>query len=143
MTTYTSKDSDVNGSAIAVVAIIVAIIIGFIAFMMWGVPQYRIYNQEMRGKAALREAEWSRQIMIKEAEARLASETLNAKAEVERAKGVSEANIIVAEGLGGAEGYLRYLYINAIKEANQIGNSSFIYIPTEAGIPILEAGRFK
>ena len=45
--------------------------------------------------------------------------------------------MIVAEGLGGPEGYLRYLWINKLGENDQ----DVIYIPTEAGIPILEAGR--
>ena len=111
-----------------------------IAFLLWGVPHYRVYVQEMRGKATLQEADWNRQVAVREAQARLESEELNAKSEIVRAKGVAEANKIVSQGLGGPEGYLRYLYINMLKE-NTVGSNTFVYIPTEAGIPILEAGR--
>ena len=50
---------------------------------------------------------------------------------------MAEANAIVAEGLGGPEGYLRYLWIQSLGENGQ----DVIYIPTEAGLPILEASR--
>ncbi|MEL6113544.1 MAG: membrane protease subunit, partial [Pseudomonadota bacterium] len=68
---------------------------------------------------------------------RLEAAKFYAEAEIERAKGVAEANRIVAEGLGGPDGYLRYLWINKLGENQQ----DVIYIPTEAGIPLLEAGR--
>jgi len=112
-------------------------VVGFIILMLVGLPIYRVWSQELKGKANLREAEWSKQIAIEEAKAEKESATLKAEAEVERAKGVANANEIVAEGLGGAEGYLRYLYINTLKDLN----TQLIYVPTEAGLPILEAGR--
>ena len=47
----------------------------------------------------------------------------------------------MAEGLGGPEAYLRWSYINMLQEtAGQQGRQT-IYVPTEAGMPILEAGR--
>ena len=91
----------------------------------------------MQGKAALAQAENERKVLIEEAKARLESARFYAEAEVERAKGVAEANTIVAEGLGGPEGYLRYLWIQKLGDNKQ----DVIYIPTEAGIPLLEAGR--
>lgn len=117
--------------------IIGALLLGVIGGAMWGYPQYRVYSQTMRGKAALAEAEQDRQIRIKEAEADLQAAKLLNQAEVERAKGVAEANKIVADGLGGPEGYLRYLYIQSLAQRN----GDTIYIPTEAGLPILEAGQ--
>ena len=56
--------------------------------------------------------------------------------------GVAKANEIVANGLGGAEGYLRYLAIDAMRAQSQNGNTT-IYVATEAGIPITEAMRFN
>jgi regulator of protease activity HflC (stomatin/prohibitin superfamily) len=113
-----------------------------IAFGMWGCPQYGVYEQSLRGTAELRRAEQNRQIRVQEAHARLESAKLDAEAEIERAKGVSKANEIVALGLGGPEGYLRYLYIQTLNEnAKHLGQ--VIYIPTEAGLPILEAKRLK
>ncbi|WP_412546122.1 membrane protease subunit [Maricaulis sp. MIT060901] len=104
---------------------------------LWGLPQYGVWQQELAGRAELVRAEQNRRIAVLEAQARLEAEELNAQAEIARAHGVAEANAIVAEGLGGPEGYLRYLWIQSLGENGQ----DVIYIPTEAGLPILEATR--
>jgi len=104
---------------------------------MWGCPQYFVYQRELRGKAALQEAEWDRQILVKEAEANLEAQKYNAKSEIERAKGVAESNKIIGDSLQGNESYLRYLWIQGLHD----GNSEVIYVPTEANLPILEAIR--
>lgn len=120
-----------KGSALGV--LFLAIVAGGLV----GCPQYNVWQQGKEGEAQLRKAEQNRQIAIQEAEAVKASATLLAQAEVERAKGVAEANAIIADGLGGPEGYLRYLWINKLSENGQ----NVIYIPTETGMPILEAGK--
>ena len=61
------------------------------------------------------------------------------EAEVERARGVAEANKIIGESLHNNEAYLRYLWINGLKDNGHA--PQVIYVPTEAGLPILEAGR--
>ena len=99
----------------------------------------RVWNAETAGEAELAQARQNRQIATLEAEAKLESAKLLARAEVERAKGVAEANRIVADGLGGPEGYLRYLYIENIAQSQ----GQIIYVPTEGGLPILEAGRLQ
>jgi hypothetical protein len=104
---------------------------------MFVLPQWNVWRAQLAGKAALAEAENARKVQIEEAKARLESARYYAEAEVERAKGVAEANKIVAEGLGGPEGYLRYLWIQKLGENGQ----DVLYIPTEGGMPILEAGR--
>ena len=114
-----------------------------IALMMWGMPKYRVYSMEMRGKALLAEAEHSRQVAVREALALKDSAEHKAEAEVIRAKGVAESNRIISDGLGGPEGYLRYLAINAMQDQAANKNSTTVYIPTEAGIPITEAQRFN
>lgn len=105
---------------------------------MWGCPQYNVWSSKLSGEAELKKAEWNRQIAIKEAEAKLASSRMLAEAEVERAKGVAEANKIIGESLKNNEAYLRYLWIHNLEEGK--GNN-VIYVPTEAGLPILEAGK--
>lgn len=97
----------------------------------------RVWNAESAGEAELAQARQNRQIATLEAEAKLESAKLLALAEIERAKGVAEANRIVANGLGGPEGYLRYLYIENLSQSQ----GQIIYVPTEAGLPILEAGK--
>lgn len=103
-------------------------------------------DAENRGKSTLIEAESSKKAMIEQAKAENESATLQAEAkikiakaeaqaEIERARGVAEANKIIGESLKGNNEYLRYLQIDAIRNSK----GSKVYIPTEAGLPILEA----
>jgi hypothetical protein len=105
--------------------------------LMAGLPKYKVWSKELRGKANLREAQWDRQIKIEEAQANLESEKLNAQAEVERAKGVAESNQIIGEGLKDNEEYIKYLWVKGLTD----GSSEVIYVPTEANLPLLEATR--
>lgn len=94
---------------------------------------------EALGKAQLLQAESSKKIAIEDARAKLESAKLLSDAEIERARGVAEANAIIGDSLKGNEAYLRYLYLNNLAEAEK--NNTVIYVPTEAGLPILEAGK--
>lgn len=105
--------------------------------LMFGLPVWNVFRAEQEGRAALAQAEHERQVLVEEARAQLEAARFYSEAEIERARGVAEANAIIAEGLGGPEGYLRYLWINKLGTNGQ----DVIYVPTEAGIPILEAGR--
>ncbi|MCU7693185.1 hypothetical protein ACFSPU_02930 [Haoranjiania flava] len=73
------------------ILIVAAIILGAIVVMMWGMPVYNVWQQEMAGKAEMAKAEQNRRILVEEAKARLEAEKLNAQAEVARAKGMAEA----------------------------------------------------
>lgn len=122
----------------ALVFLIMSILAVFILlFMFWAFPQYAIWQQEMSGRAQLAEAEFSKKVSIEEAKAKLDSAQYESKAEIERAKGVAEANKIIGDSLRGNESYLRYLWIQNLNS----GSGERIYIPTEAGLPILEAGK--
>ncbi len=124
-----------------------ATVLGILAAVMLGVgtcgggcylyPKYNVYEQEMAGKAKLAEAESSRQIVVLEAQAKLDSAAKLAEVEVARARGVAQANQIIGDSLKGNEDYLRYLWIEGLKE----NKGDTIYVPTEAGLPILEATR--
>ena len=126
----------------------IIVLLMLIAAGMAGCPKYGVWQKSLRGKAALREADWNRQIRITEAEAEqkaakafgIASITkaeYAAKAEIARATGVAEANKIIGKSLRGNESYLRYLWIQGLQD----GSSEIIYVPTEANLPILEATR--
>lgn len=128
--------------------LVISGILGIILGAFWAMPKYRVYSaglgvqqQKLVGEAELKRAQQNRLIIIEQAKAGVEAAKYDARAEVERAKGVAEANEIIAEGLGGPGGYLRYLYIQGIKEAQRDGTAQIIYIPTEAGLPILEATR--
>ena len=101
----------------------------------------QVWGAEMSGRAVLAEAEYSRQVRIEEARARQAAAELEGQAELIRAQFSAQANAALAEGLGGPEAYLRYLYIRMLEESQSAGQ--IIYIPTEAGMPVLEAGRLN
>lgn len=115
-------------TAIAVIALAVAGLVG--------VPYYTVWSQEMDGKAEFAKAEQNRKIKIEEAKANLEAEKLNAQAEVERAKGAAEA--ISIENGSITPTYIQYLWV---RQQNLNSGDKVIYVPTEASLPILEAGR--
>ncbi|NQB37160.1 membrane protease subunit [Pseudomonas aeruginosa] len=129
-----------RSSTPGLVTIAVGVIIAIAGLLAY--PYANVWQRSMSGKAQLAEAEFNRQIKVLEAAAIKDSAQALADAEITRALGVAEANRIVADGLGGPEGYLRYLHIESLKEARAQG-AQVIYVPTEAGLPILEASRLK
>lgn len=121
--------------------IVLAIGVAGISGVWYGYKTVQVWGAEMSGKAVLAEAEFSRQVRVQEAQAKLDAANLEGQAELTRAEFSARANTALSEGLGGAEGYLRYLYIRMLEEQGNAGQ--VIYIPTEAGMPILEAGRLQ
>lgn len=117
--------------------IILSVMIVLILFLFLAIPPINVWRKELRGKADLKEATWSRQIAVEEAKAKLESAKLFAEAEIERSKGVAQSNQIIADGLKNNDEYLRYLYIQSLNDLD----TQLIYVPTEAGLPILEANR--
>ena len=115
----------------------VLLFIGLIILGMWGCPNYRVYQQNLEGEAELARATQNRQIKIQEAQAIKESAKDLAEAEVTRAGGVAKANEIIGQSLKNNEAYLRYLWIDKLDQ----DAGTIIYIPTEAGMPILEASR--
>lgn len=100
--------------------------------LLWGIPQYKVYSYEMRGTAILAQADQERQVLISKAKAEKEAATLQA-----------EAIAIVGKAYAEFPEYRKAMYMEAMAEAVQNGNiRQMMYIPTEAGIPITEAGRF-
>ncbi len=82
--------------------------------LLIGGPLYRVWSQEQRGRADLAEARFNRQVIVEEAQS-------------------NEALIAL---LGGdTERLIRFQLIDALEHSNTI------YVPTEEGLPILEANR--
>ena len=121
-----------------VVLIVTALFLlcGGVGSCMYVAPKYNVWKQEMDGKAEFAKAEQNRKIKIEEAKANLEAEKLNAQAEIERAKGAAEA--IRIENGSITPAYIQYLWV---RQQNANTNNKIIYIPTEAGLPVLEAGR--
>lgn len=108
-----------------------------IALLMAGCPFYNVWEQDLAGRAALARASQDRQIAVQEALAKKDAAVNLAEAEIERAKGVAKANQIIGDSLKNNEEYLRYLWIDGLQQ----NKSQVIYVPTEANLPILEAGK--
>jgi regulator of protease activity HflC (stomatin/prohibitin superfamily) len=116
---------------------IVVLLIVIILLSLWGCPQYTVYEQRLLGESELAKANYSKQVAVQEAIAKQEAASHLADAEVARAKGVAAANKIIGDSLKDNESYLRWLWIEGLKEK---GNE-VIYVPTEANLPILEAGK--
>lgn len=131
MATKTSSNMSIPSKGIMWTIIIGAAIIAVLMFVM---PVYRVWSQEMKGKAEFAQAEQNRKIKIEEAKANLEAEKLNAQAEIERAKGAAEA--IKIENGQLTTTYIQYLWVR--QQANN-NIEKIVYVPTEASMPILEA----
>jgi regulator of protease activity HflC (stomatin/prohibitin superfamily) len=127
-----------TGTGIVTAAIFI-LVIGATAIGLWGCPSYNVYSAKMAGEAELAQANFSKQVAVQEAKAKLESASLLAQADVERAKGAAQANVILGNSLKGNEDYLKYLWIQGLESAKSA--PQVIYVPTEAGLPILEAGK--
>ena len=103
--------------------------------LLAGGPVYNVWTQGMNGKAELQKAEYTRKVAVLEAQAKMDSASKLADAEVERAKGVAEANRIIGDSLKDNPRYLQYLYITGLQEGSEKGNRT-IYVPTEGGMPV-------
>jgi len=97
-------------------------------------PRYGVYCQYLKGQAILAHAQSSREVAVAEAKAKMESAYLLAAADTLRAQGVARANIIIGQSL--TESYLKWFWISELKPGGQV-----VYVPTEANLPILEAGR--
>ena len=124
------KDYELSVAGIATVFGIV-IIMGLLV----GGPQYNVWTQSLNGKAELQKAEYTRQVAVLEAQAKLDSASKLADSEIERAKGVAEANRIIGDSLKDNPRYLQYLYVTGLQEGSEKGNRT-IYVPTEGGMPV-------
>lgn len=126
-----------NNGGIKLGLIGVFLLIAVATLGLVGCPRYNVYSQEMSGRATLAEAQSSRQVKTLEAKAAMESAKDLAAAEVIRAQGAAQANHILQNSLGGPEGYLRYLQIQAYENSK----AELIYVPTEGGLPVTEADR--
>lgn len=100
----------------------------------WGCPQYRVWQQSKEGEAELKRAEQNRKIKIQEAMAAKESASMLAQADTIRAHGIARSNQIIGQSL--TEAYLHWFWIDNIDKSDNV-----IYVPTEANMPIMEAGR--
>jgi hypothetical protein len=113
---------------------IIGIIAGAILLLlslMFGLPVYSVWQQGLKGQAELARAQQSRQIAVAQA-----------LAEQEAATARAQAIAIMGEAAHKYPEYRHQEFIGAFAEALREGRiNQIIYVPTEAQIPILEAGK--
>jgi predicted Holliday junction resolvase-like endonuclease len=128
-----------NNYSFKAVLFVIILCVVVILVLMLGMPVYKVWQQEMTGKAEFSRAEQNRRIKVEEAKAEKESAVFRAEAEVIRAEGVAKANEIIGGSLKDNKDYLTYLWIQALYDES----NSVIYVPTEANLPILEATRLR
>jgi regulator of protease activity HflC (stomatin/prohibitin superfamily) len=124
------------------IGIIIGTVVLIIIILMFGLPLYNVWQQEMAGKAEMAKAEQNRKILIEEARARLEAEKLNAQAEIERAKGMAEAMKLENGTLNTT--YNQYLFIRTLEKLADKGDlPQIIYMPAEGLVPVLDVNHTK
>lgn len=104
-----------------------------VALLMFGLPQYGVWQQSLSGKAELQKAEYTRQVAVLEAQAKMDSASKLADAEVIRAQGVAKANQIIGDSLRDNPAYLQYLWITQGEEKTE---RTVYMVPSNGGAPI-------
>lgn len=120
-----------KGNVPIYVALGITLTVGFILSLMFGLPVYGVWQQGLSGKANLAKAVEVRKIMIEQA-----------KAEKEAASIRADAIQIIGQAAKDFPEYRLQEFMGAFAEAlNSDKIEQIIYVPTEANIPIMEAGR--
>lgn len=110
-------------------------VVAIIFLFLWGCPNYKVYQQRLLGKAELERATYNRKVAEQEAVAKKSAAKDLAAADTIRAHGVARSNQIIGQSLKTNHEYLHWLWIEQLEKAN------VVYVPTEANLPIIEAGR--
>lgn len=122
-----------NSNSNVILLVITSVLVGVfvLACLLFGVPVYRVWAANYNGKAILVKAEQTRQVLVTQA-----------NAELEASKARAQAIAIVGEAAQKYPEYRQQEFMGAFAEALREGNmSQIIYVPTEANIPVMEAGR--
>ncbi len=116
------------------------VLLVFIAWSLVGYPLWSIWASRKSGLASLAEAENEEKVAIAKANARIGAAEANKRAEIVEAEAVSESIKTIGEALEKNQSYNRFQWIKMMENRP---DSSVIYVPTEANLPILEAGNRK
>lgn len=118
----------------SIIGLHIVVLLGIVALGMYGCPKYNVYTQQKEGEALLAYSKASKEVAVSEARAKMESAELLAQADTIRAHGIARSNQIIGASLTDA--YLHWFWIDDIDKSNNV-----IYVPTEANLPIMEAGQ--
>lgn len=117
-----------NVGLVAVVGILATVMV--ILVLMFGIPIWNVWRSTLSGEALLKQAQQTRQIQVAQAQG-----------ELDAAKLRAQAISIVGKAAKEYPEYRQQEFIGAFAEALKEGKmDQIIYVPTEANIPIIEAG---
>lgn len=120
-----------KGEGEVFILLVIVSVVMAVGLMMWILPTWNVWRQGLSGEAALKKAQQTRQIIVEQA-----------KAEKEAAQMRAEATAIVGKAAQEYPEYRQQEFIGAFAQALESGTiSQIIYVPTEANIPIMEAGK--
>ncbi len=112
-----------------------------IAWALVGYPLWRVWSAHQAGLADLQFAQNEQQIQVSQARGRLNAAELNKQAAVIEAEAVALQIQAIGNELTKHDLYLRWQWIKMMEEHG--ADATVIYVPTEANLPVLEAGRFQ
>lgn len=112
------------------IGIIMSMIL-FVIACMFGFPMWNVWRAGLEGEAALKKAAQTRMIQVEQA-----------RGEKEAAHYRADAIAIVGKAATDFPAYRTQEFIGAFADAMHNGRiHQIIYVPTEANIPITEAGK--
>ena len=104
-------------------------------------PRWQVWASHQKGLADLAQANNEQQIQIAKAKARLDAAQLNKQAAIVEAEAVAAQIEAIGSQLTEHGLYLRWQWIKMMEDSTSDLNT--IYVPTEANLPVLEAGRLN
>ena len=135
-----SVKNKLAGMGVIIAGIIMIVIILFT--VGWGWAHFRLWRAEYSGRALEIEKEYKGKAILAEAEHARKSRVMAAQAEKDAAELTAQAIAIVGQAAKDFPEYRQQEFFLALGEALQAGNiDQILYIPTEANMPITEAGK--
>jgi hypothetical protein len=119
---------------LTVLGVAAAVTVGMLMFVL---PQYGVWQQSLEGKAELMKADYTRQVAVVEAQAKLDSAAKLKEVAIIQAGAIAESNKIIGESLKNNPNYLTYLQIEAIKDGAATGNKTYFVSPEQGGLPLV------
>lgn len=113
-----------------------------VSSLFWGLvagPRWRVWASHQDGLADLAQAKNEQQIQIAKAQSRLDAAQLNKQAAIVEAEAVACQVKAIGEQLTTHDLYLKWQWIKMMEDNGS--SAAVVYVPTEAGLPILEARR--
>lgn len=114
------------------------IVLGLILLVggcMAGKPKYDLYKAETAKRARVAEARAESDAAQYQADRAVEIAAAEADADRERAEGIADAQRTIANSLSPE--YIRWYFIDRLDDIN----GQIVYVPTEGGVPVMEAGR--